>query len=86
MTWESIKSKQLKDEFLWIVCFVVYILSGVIGDCLSKGGHPILFVENLDGVSLVILQIQGTLDTLSIAILSLLGRKGVRIVYGNSSN
>lgn len=82
MTWESIKSKQLKDEFLWIVCFVVYILSGVIGDCLSKGGHPILFVENLDGVSLVILQIQGTLDTLSIAILSLLGGRVSELYMG----
>lgn len=73
MTWKNIKSRQLTVEARWIVFFSLCILAGVTGDCLNIYGHPIFYVENLDGVSLVILQIQGTIDTLSIAILSLLG-------------
>lgn len=73
MTWKSIRSRQQKREASWIVIFFICILVGAIGDCLNRHGHPILYVENLDGVSLVILQIQGTIDTLSIAVLSLLG-------------
>lgn len=60
-------------EVSWIAIFFICILAAVIGDCLNRHDHPILYVENLDGVSLVILQIQGTIDTLSIAVLSLLG-------------
>ena len=73
VTWKSIKNRQIKFEARWIAFFVICILLGSIGDCLNKCGHPIFCIKNLDGVSLVILQIQGTIDTLSIAVLSLLG-------------
>lgn len=73
MKWKDIKREQVKIEALLIGVFILCILAGAFGDCLNRHGHPIFLVENFDGVSLVILQIQGTIDTLSIAVLSLLG-------------
>ena len=73
MTWENLMIDQRKLEFRWMGLFILLILGGFLGDILNLMGHPFILVENLGDVSLVILQIQGTIDTLAIAVHALLG-------------
>lgn len=73
MAWESIARKQRKYEMVSLFLFGACIICGFIGDCVVMQGGYFIRVVGMDGVSLVILQIQGTIDTLSIAVLSLLG-------------
>lgn len=73
MTWESIAGKQRKYEVKCIVFFAVCGIWGLAGDWMVRHDIFLIPVLGMDGISLVILQIQGTIDTLSIAVLSLLG-------------
>lgn len=68
MTWESIAKKQRKCEVVSIILFIAFIIYGITSDCIVKHGTYLIHVAAIDGISLVILQIQGTIDTLSIAI------------------
>lgn len=73
MTWESVTGKQRKYEIKSLVLFAAYIVCGLTGDWMVRHDRYLVFVGGMEGISLVILQIQGTIDTLSIAVLSLLG-------------
>ena len=51
----------------------IFLVLGSIGDILNYNGNAYIHVKDFNSVSLAILQIQGTVATLTIAILSLLG-------------
>lgn len=84
MAWKEIEDKQRNFESICISIFILCAFWGFIGDALNRYGSPLFGIENLDAISLVILQIQGTIVTLSIAVLSLLGGRITETYMGIS--
>ncbi len=83
MNWEKIRSKQRKNEFCWcILPSCVSIIFGVLCDLLVKNDIVFLYVNDLPGVSLTLLQIIAATATLSIAIISLLCGQNDLNVFG----
>lgn len=73
MSWEVLQKKQKRYEIVCGVLLFIFFVLGLIGDVLNHSGNAYIHVNDLNSVSLAILQIQATVATLTIAILSLLG-------------
>ena len=83
MNWKEIRSKQRKNEFCWcILPSCVSIIFGIICEVLVKNDIVFLYVNDLPGVSLTLLQIIAATATLSIAIISLLCGQNDLNVFG----
>ena len=83
MNWKEIRSKQRKNEFCWcILPSCVSIIFGIICEVLVKNDIVFLYVNDLPGVSLTLLQIIAATATLSIAIISLLCGQNELNVFG----
>lgn len=75
LTWKDIWEKQKRIEILGISIMAIILTIGIIAEALVCKHIVIWQVLNLDTVSLIILQIQATIDTLTIALLSLIGSR-----------
>ena len=75
MQWKDIKEKIKKEEKVFIVAMGILLSLAIIDEIIVKLGGAKLFVLNYDAVSLVIIQIQATVQTLSIALLALASGK-----------
>ena len=83
MDWKEIRSKQFKNEFyMCIFPSCISIIFGVLCDLLVKNDIVFLYVNDLPGVSLTLLQIIAATATLSIAIISLLCGQNEVNVFG----
>ena len=83
MDWKEIRSKQFKNEFyMCIFPSCISIIFGVLCDLLVKNDIVFLYVNDLPGVSLTLLQIIAATATLSIAIISLLCGQNDLNVFG----
>lgn len=71
MNWKKIRKKQIKIEILYISLILACFAIGII--CEYRVMHKTyrLTVDNYDAISLAILQIQATIQTLTIALLAL---------------
>lgn len=66
--------KEIKKKELQYCCLMVAIVAiGIGSEFLAKSGRSIFYVLNYDEVSLVLIQVQATLFTLTIALVALLG-------------
>lgn len=75
LTWKDIWEKQKRIEILRISIMAIILTIGIIAEALVCKHIVIWQVLNLDTVSLTILQIQAMIDTLTIALLSLIGSR-----------
>lgn len=75
MQWKDIKERIKKEEKVFIVAMGILLSLAIIDEIIVKLGGAKLFVLNYDAVSLVIIQIQATVQTLSIALLALASGK-----------
>lgn len=83
MDWKEIRSKQFKNEFyMCIFPSCISIIFGVLCDLLVNNDIVFLYVNDLPGVSLTLLQIIAATATLSIAIISLLCGQNEVNVFG----
>lgn len=71
MDWKKLSEQQKTSERVAIGAIVVCIIVSVLGEVLVSKGVIFFRVLNLDSVSLAIIQIQATIQTLSIALLAL---------------
>lgn len=72
MDWDSYRKKIQYKEILVIIFAVLMAVSGVIFDLLVARGSIFLEVNDFNEVSLVLLQIQATITTLTLTIIALL--------------
>ena len=72
MDWDLYRKKIQYKEILVIIFAVLMAVSGVIFDFLVARGCIFLEVNDLNEVSLVLLQIQATITTLTLTIIALL--------------
>lgn len=75
MKWHDIKKNNLKKEMGYVILMAIVILIGVVDEIIIHVWFPRLFVLEYDSVSLVVIQIQATVQTLSIALLALASGK-----------
>ncbi len=71
--WKAFQEKQRRHEFIYIIMVSVIEATGVLLEFISKTGHGIIIVDDLSNVSLVAVQIQATVYTLTFSLLALLG-------------
>lgn len=89
--WKDIQNKQRLSETIWIIVMIVVLVFGIIieiydiKDC-KKFALLNYQVLNYDNISLALLQIQATIDTLAIALLALLSGKITDSYMGISWN
>ncbi len=69
--WKKERNRTFIEEIIAIIFLFSFIIAGVIFDCSQYIIGPI--VENLNSVSLTVLQIQASVSAISIAILALVG-------------
>ena len=69
--WKKLRKKSIIEESIASICLIAFIILGIFFDCSQDSIGPL--VENLDTVSLTVLQIQASVSAISIAILALVG-------------
>lgn len=75
MKWRDIKRKNLKEESCFAITIVMILLSATIDEIFVLFWGPKIFVLDYATVSLIAIQIQATIQTLSIALLALASGK-----------
>ena len=72
MGWNTCKRKTRAVEISAIIMIISIIVEGIISDCLVSKGVVFVYVNNINGLSLTLLQIQAAITTLTITIIALL--------------
>ena len=72
MSWNACKRKARTVEISAIIMIISIIVEGIISDCLVSKGVVFVYVNNINGLSLTLLQIQAAITTLTITIIALL--------------
>ena len=75
MDWKEIRRKVKREEKIFVFIILGIIIVSIIDEVIAKSGYAFLFVLNYESVSLVVIQIQATVQTLSIALLALVSGK-----------
>lgn len=86
MDWKNLKKKIKKEEQAYVYVILAITIVSIIDEVIVKNGHAILYVLNYDAVSLVVIQIQATVQTLSIALLALISGKSDDSYMGINHN
>lgn len=73
LTWKEIYRRQKRIEIFWTGVIIIISIIGVVAEVYVHCGRAIWEIDDLDTLSLTVLQIQTTIDTLTIALLALLG-------------
>lgn len=71
-TWNTAREKIIIIETITLIFAGLIILIGLICEMIASKGMAFIHVENINGLSLTVLQIQATLTTLVIAVVALL--------------
>ena len=82
MNWKQIRNEQWKKELRCILLLCFSIIFGFLCEILVKNNIVFLYVNDLSGYSLTLLQIIASTATLSIAIISLLCGQNELNVFG----
>lgn len=72
MSWNAYKRKARTVEISAIIMIILIIVEGIISDCLVSKGVVFVYVNNINDLSLTLLQIQAAITTLTITIIALL--------------
>lgn len=72
MDWNACKSKTKIVEISAIVIIIGIVMAGVVSDCLVSKGVVFVYVNDINNLSLTLLQIQAAITTLTITIVALL--------------
>lgn len=70
--WEKIREKYVRIEKIGIFAMVACFLIGIISDCSVVFGHRLIMIEDINSFSLTVLQIQATVGTLTLTIITLI--------------
>ena len=71
MDWLQLRKQRRNEESRCLAVMCVLLLGAAAIDAYVRLKGPIWSVDNYDGISLVVIQIQATIQTLSIALLAL---------------
>ena len=86
MDWKEIRRKVKREEKIFVFIILGIIIVSIIDEVIAKSGYAFLFVLNYESVSLVVIQIQATVQTLSIALLALVSGKSDDSYLGMNYN
>ena len=84
--WKEIRRKVKREEKIFVFIILGIIIVSIIDEVIAKSGYAFLFVLNYESVSLVVIQIQATVQTLSIALLALVSGKSDDSYLGMNYN
>lgn len=85
MDWSLQRQKRRKTEGLLLLVLCAFLMVAAVIDCCVRIKGPKWTVNNYDGISLVIIQIQATIQTLSIALLALVSSHTADSIFGVSA-
>ena len=85
MDWSLQRQKRRKTEGLLLLVLCAFLMVAAVIDCCVRIKGPKWTVNNDDGISLVIIQIQATIQTLSIALLALVSSHTADSIFGVSA-
>lgn len=71
MDWKELSKKHFASECTTLSAIVICCVVSIIGELCAANNRILLEIPNYDSISLVIIQIQATVQTLSIALLAL---------------
>lgn len=83
---KEIRRKVKREEKIFVFIILGIIIVSIIDEVIAKSGYAFLFVLNYESVSLVVIQIQATVQTLSIALLALVSGKSDDSYLGMNYN
>lgn len=84
--WIKIQKERAKKEIKYIFCAVIILFVAIIGEIIPRMWKTWFPIRNYDSISLVIIQIQATVQTLSIALLALASAQITESCYGINYN
>lgn len=86
MDWKDLRRRVQKEELRFTILMIVIFFVALAGEILVKNGKTLIYVLDFDSVSLVIIQIQATVQTLSIALLALVTGRSADSYMGVNYN
>lgn len=85
MDWLQLRKQRRNEESRCLAVMCVLLLGAAAIDAYVRLKGPIWSVDNYDGISLVVIQIQATIQTLSIALLALISSHTTDSIFGISA-